>query len=212
MSRQTSNPFKIYQISSTVENGEVTGEELFSLLSNKVEQGCVYVILDHAVALGTYRQGKLQLGMGLERKIIGLGSSDFLVELRVFSEFQEFRAVRLSNGHFHWRNRIDGEGNSSNEIDCLDEVHKLWGIAKTGTDKNGWSLLSSERGSRIYYPGSIPAGGGQGLIVRNYMQFKSVGATAADQTNEVDVAGRSYQYVDSRFVCFQDWQTERKED
>lgn len=123
----------------------------------------IYVILDYAVALGIYQEGKLFIGFceneGCAIKCYGDKAeekislahelfADYVRELRVFDEKQELRFVRLGQEFFmrFWRDREektetqireDKEKNFANVIYCSEEIQKIWGKVKKYKKEDG---------------------------------------------------------------------------
>ncbi len=183
-----------YTQSGTVKNGE---DLLSQLQKHMIGEVCLYAVMDHAVVLGLYNGGKIEIGLkaGRETKILTELPFPYLQELRVFNQQQEFRAVKLE-GNYIWRLRVDGEeGPGFRRLNTLDEVHKLWGAVRKEEDSSDkWSLLSAKRGSGILFPEHIPCHGEKGVCVRNYLYFGK-----ADEENGL------VQYVDERLLGFMNW-------
>ena len=195
---------KLLQIKD-VTTSALTGEPIAKqALLNTIRQNItgvadVYLVMDHAVALGRYKNGDIHIKLSQKDETTDL-PIEYVQELRVFRGDREFRALR--NGEvFCWRLRIDNDDKNngddkrvieSSKIYRLDEIHKLWGSVRNATDSGDWSLLSTQRGSSIYFPGEVPLHGEKGLAVRNYIQFHS--------TDDGVV-----QFVDERLCSFVDW-------
>lgn len=188
---------------SYAQNFKADETELLSKVrENIADSANVYVILDDAVALGKYKDGHIQIG--LNRTVHTLDTCKYLKELRVFNETCEFRAIRV-DGTFRCRYRIDGPQENAKQLAILKETHKLWGAARQGEDANGWSLLQSDRGTQLYYPGVVQAHGERGVVVRSYIEFyKHRPAASPDD----DCGGNLYKFVDERLVEFVNWPPE----
>ncbi|MCL6457519.1 MAG: hypothetical protein K6T85_05885 [Gorillibacterium sp.] len=191
---------EIEELVSCTETGRELPENLLATIASYFSgKSNIYAYMDHAVALGTYDDGRIQIGLGQEERIVQLTLFDNVQELRVFNKEQEFRAVNIA-GEFRWRLRVDGQGTQT--IHILDETHKLWGAVKESKGQEKWSLLRSDRGSAIYYPGTVYKNGEKGLIVRNYIQFN--GVSLLKEGIGLGDAGLTH-FVDERLCEFVDW-------
>lgn len=178
-------------------------EELLAQISlNITVASHVYAVLDNAVALGKYENGAIRLG--LHRSVFTLNTCKYVQELRVFHPEFEFRAIRV-DGTFRCRYLIDNRSVDGKVLSIMEETHKLWGSARQGADGNGWSLLQSDRGTQLYFPGSVEAHGEKGIVVRSYIEFYE--QKPADHPDE-DCEGNLYKFVDERFVKFINWPPE----
>lgn len=184
------------KLSQCREKGAVEENELLATLrAHMPEEAWVYAVLDYAVALGRYREKRIELGLGQEKKIVEV-PLPYVQELRVFNKTREFFAIR-SKGEFHWRLRVDGVGK---DCSVLDETHKIWGRVERETDKGEWSLLRSQRGTALYFPEEIKLHGEKGLLVRNYIAFHD-----AQQQDGL------LHFVDERLLAFINWPPQEEE-
>ncbi|MCI6465070.1 MAG: CRISPR-associated protein Csx19 [Faecalicatena sp.] len=116
------------------------------------EKVWLYVVLDFAVGFGIYENGSFMIRLDHYEKPVPL-DWEYLQELRIFNETGE---LRLTPFEGRWIGRYRGSNIfnekkvlQSNEY-CIDEQQKIWGRVK---DTSGlWSLLASERGTRIWVP------------------------------------------------------------
>jgi CRISPR-associated protein (TIGR03984 family) len=176
------------------------GELISRLYLMGFEPAYAYAILDDAVALGRYDSGVVQLG--LHREVHPLDSARYLQELRIFNENFEFRAIRVEE-EFRCRLRIDDQRqDETDQVFTLDETHKLWGAAREGADDNGWSLLQSNRGTQLYFPGIVRKHNEKGFVVRSYLEFADYPPVARDVE---EPGGNLVRFVDERLVSFVDW-------
>jgi CRISPR-associated protein (TIGR03984 family) len=187
-------------ITSSSQSQAADVEQLLELVHQEMPEGSyAYAVMDHAVAVGLWSKGRLLLGYGETCEVKELIDWDYIQELRIFCTQKELRMVRM-DGCFAWRLRVDEPLQDGVYIDVLDETHKLWGHAD-GSAANGWTLLGSQRGSRIYFPSELSKGEERGLIIRNYISFELGDLTDSQlQTNP-----NLYRYVDERFVDFVAW-------
>jgi CRISPR-associated protein (TIGR03984 family) len=191
----------ICPLSSHVRREKIKADELISrLYLMGFEPAYAYAVLDDAVALGKYEGGVVQLG--LHREVRPLDNARFLQELRIFNDRFEFRAIRVE-GEFRCRLRVDGSRqDAENQVFILDEQHKLWGAARKGPDANGWTLLQSDRGTELYFPGRVPEHGEKGVVVRSYLEFADDPPVSRD---DEEPGGNLVRFVDERLVKFVDW-------
>lgn len=191
---------EVLEIISCSRTGTTEENKLLEELDKRVEgQLNVYAVMDHAVALGLYRDGKIQIGLGLERRVAELPLA-YVQELRVFNEKQEFRALRKGK-EFLWRLRIDETPMPGGEkVLILREKHKLWGSVKEKEDTGEWSLLREKRGSALLFPGRVELHGEKGVLVRNYIALGKSG----DRKELV-------YYVDERLCGFENWEEEGRQ-
>lgn len=121
----------------------------------------LYAVLDDGVAFGIYKEGICLIrmpqkdGEGKAEKGGGLGKEselDFgqLRELRVFNKEAELRAVPVKE---KWVVRYKKAVCEPGEY-AIEEYQKLWGkVTETDWKEDiPWSLLCSERGTRIWIP------------------------------------------------------------
>lgn len=190
---------QIKEILSYIQPGRVEKRDLARMIREQISgEAWVYAVLDQAVALGSYREGRIQIGLGLERKVIEL-PLDYVQELRVFNHQKELRALRCADS-FRWRVREDRETEQGGELWCLDERHKLWGSVRKEEDSGAWSLLSEKRGSAVLFPARLKLHTEMALKVRNYLKFPR-----ADEENGL------VQFIDERLCGFAPWPDDQKE-
>lgn len=177
----------------------------------------VYAMFTNEVVLGICRDGELLLGhVEIDKWNDTLVEKSFndvqdLREIRIFNTQQEVKAVRLGN-EFKIRVLQDSDIPAltetvagKKELVCLQETHKIWGAFKdTASTREDWSLLTSERGSRLYFPAKLVSGAEKGVVVRNYIEFEDHLSSP-----EEDWKPKSgYRFVDERMVEFVDWKPE----
>lgn len=191
---------RIEEILSYQQSGQVEERSLLDTIYEYIKgKAQVYVAMDHAVALGLYENGMIQIGLGLERKVEELPLA-YVQELRVFDAQKELRALRFDDV-FRWRLRVDqGTEPGSCTWSVLDEKHKLWGSVQKEKDMGTWSLLSEKRGSAIFFPDKVGLHGEKALLVRNYIEFKK-----AEEENGL------VHFADERLCGFVDWQDKERE-
>lgn len=151
----------------------------------------VYVVLDFGVVLGKYEAGNICVGFGDEKRI-GTLPVEAVRELRIFDASGEFKAVRKGMD-FAIRVCMDEAG--SQKPLCKNEVQKIWGRVKQKVGIPGWSLLESERGSRILFPEEAELNAEKGLVVRKYI----------DIPEDRDGKKELFQFSDERLCGFRDW-------
>ncbi|NGZ74060.1 type III-D CRISPR-associated protein Csx19 [Saccharibacillus alkalitolerans] len=210
----------ILEISCRFDYQAVSEAELLSMLVAWTEQSAgeekwVYAMFVNEVVIGAWRNGKLLLGHTRPCRVQALDQDQvrYLQEIRVFNRRQELRAIRMEN-RFSIR-VLEDEGSDSvsgqPKFSCLSETHKLWGHSKgrqTSDKESDWTLLSSERGTQLYFPDSLPKGAEKGLIVRNYIEFEDQKRIGMD---EVWKPRSGYRFVDERMVGFVDWSSQEGE-
>lgn len=160
ISKQEPIKRKVHEIAGDVE----------SLFSDKAY---LYVIMDDEVALGVYENSVFQIRLASGEILFSI-PWEYVKEIVVFCKSQELRLRRFGD-EFRGRLRVDGTEDGQ-ETYVMYEVEKLWGETKTKSD--GWSMLSSLRGSTIWVPMII--GGSDkvedaekmiGIQVCRYMDF-----------------------------------------
>ncbi|WP_339162663.1 CRISPR-associated protein Csx19 [Siminovitchia sp. FSL W7-1587] len=187
---------------SKIEVGSVPSSKLLDLIKVKsIPNGCVYAALDDAICLGVYENDQVIIGKGQERVTEVLQTADYLQELRIFNDQQEFKATRIGQ-EFRWRIRQD-DVEDGERMTCLDEPHKLWGKAKKLDGAKGWSLLEEERGPRLYIPQPIQPNGEKGIWFRKYITFYEWSLEPPQPFH--------YRFSDERLVAFVDWPVEGEE-
>ncbi len=176
-------PLKVNCRRSKIEHGTTTQDALFKSIPEKLHDGFVYAVFDHAICIGKSEAGTLSFkqytGKTIEENL------DFLQEIRIFNEEREFRAVRV-DGQFRWRLRMDNDEGEPTYY--LDETHKLWGKA-VNVQEDDWTLLKEERGTKLWFPENIKKDGEKGIVIRQYLAFGQ----------------NSYCFSDERLIGFVDW-------
>lgn len=161
-----------------------------------------YAMLDHAIAFGRWISGALVLGLG--NSTTSLETLRHVQELRLFHQSGEFKAVRVRE-KFRCRYRTD-ESNvtGGTKLRTMDEEHKLWGACRRGADDTGWSVLESNRGTRLYIPFALNKHEEAAVVVRHYIQLNRIkpGTGNALQSDEFV---SPFQFVDERLVTFVKW-------
>lgn len=163
----------------------------------------VYAVLDFTVGFGIYKDSSFFIYMGGQKEYVPL-EWEYLKELRVFDVNGELRLVPLKGG---WAGRFRGcipEYNNSNvnpEEYIIDEQQKLWGKAQISEKINSkqWSLLTSDRGTKIWVPINLGVQQEAALLVRKFMRIPT--------WNHQELV---YQ-VDMRMVGFDYWKEEARE-
>lgn len=129
----------------------------------------LYVVLDSEVVMGVFQNGKIRICLASGAKINYI-PWEYMQELRIFNQNRELR-IRRFQERFCGRLRKDGEDGRESYI--MDETQKLWGSVKRSEE--GFHLLTSSRGSRIWVPEIIDNIGQiyqmAGIRVRTYMDF-----------------------------------------
>ena len=137
------------------------------------QKAYLYAVLDFAVCFGIYEQDDFFVGLADATDPTPL-DWEYLQELRIFDREKELLLVPSDGG---WNGRIridDGEDDSAKEY-VLDECQKLWGKLDPENGIPGWSLLASERGTRIQIPMNPGELGSEAAIcVRRYMRIPDV--------------------------------------
>ena len=154
------------------------------------DKGYVYMVLDHTVALGTFEQNSYSLCLD-GKNIVHIVSEKYIKEFILFNENQEFRATR-SQGKFFCRHCRDVNG--GDPVHAMDDICKIWGKAEQIKSLNGWSVLQSKRGSRIYFPENLECGMEMGVRVRRYLRFPA----ASSNCGLID-------FFDERLCGFDKW-------
>lgn len=130
----------------------------------------LYVIMDDEVALGLYENSTFQIRLSSGKRL-WLIPWEYVREIAVFCENQELR-LRCFGDEYRGRLRVDGGKQGANTY-IMDEAQKLWGT--TREESEGWSLLSSLRGSRIWVPvifnNCENVEKTVGILVRRYLDF-----------------------------------------
>lgn len=182
-------------------------EEVWSKAASVLEQAqnvYAYAMLDHTVCFGRWTSG--QLVLGLDVRPAPLRSLRYVQELRLFHAEGEFKAVRMEEGEkFRCRYRLDRPVEEQGEkLHIMDEQHKLWGACRQGADEQGWSLLESGRGTRLYIPMALPKHGEASVQVRHYIQMNQL-KPGTDGELKKDESVNPFQYVDERLVTLTQW-------
>lgn len=197
---------RLAELYSRAEYDVVDEEHLLPNIRSKIAAPAfVYAMMDDAVALGKYENGRIELGV--DRTVQTLASCRHVLEMRVFNSACEYKAIRV-DGVFRCRFRIDHPHSGGETLSIMEETHKLWGAARHGADANGWSLLLSDRGTRLYFPGVVAPQGEKGFVVRSYIQFYEQKPV---RNPGEDSGGNLYKFVDERFVDFANWPLEQGE-
>lgn len=158
--------------------GTISGKEAIERIAEWFpKQANLYAVLDFAVCFGIYTNGSFLVGLEGEKAPTPL-EWKFLRELRIFDEEKELFLVPSDCG---WTGRIrrDTEsckmGNQTGEY-IIDERQKLWG--RVGKEQKegfaGWTLLVSERGTRIWIPVELSRQEEAAIHVRRYMRVPDV--------------------------------------
>ena len=192
-------PLQVKEILSHEQTGLVEERSLLNTIQGHIKENAfVYAVMDHAVALGLYGGGGIQIGLGSEKKPADLPLA-YLQELRVFNAQKELRVLRSADG-FRWRVREDQGPEQGGNIWHLDEKHKLWGSVQKEEDTGEWSLLREKRGSTILFPAKLELHAEKALIVRNYIAF----LRAEEEDGLVH-------FIDERLCGFTNWLDDKKE-
>lgn len=145
--------------------GEIEGyaKMLFS------DNAYLYIVLDSEVVMGIFRNREFRICLVSGKKISSV-PWEYVQEFRIFNHSRELRLMRFQN-RFCGRLREDGGDGRTAYI--MDESQKIWGSAKRSED--GFHLLTSTRGSRIWVPEIIDNTGRiewlAGVRVRTYIDF-----------------------------------------
>ena len=139
------------------------------------EKAWIYAVLDYAVGFGVYENNCFSVRLGDTKELVPL-EWDHLQELRVFNSKGE---TCLNKRNEKWFGRYRGEksgleGEERKEEEyCIDEHQKLWGSAKYVENINipDWSLLTSDRGTRIWVPIKLEENQGAAILVRKFMRI-----------------------------------------
>lgn len=95
-------------------------------------------------------------------------NTDYVQEVRLFTEQAETKIVRRDTNTFIWRTIQDSsEGEPTVYI---DETHKLWGTV-AGSSKSK-TILKEQRGTTITVPIASKKGEQVGLVFRKYIVFQ----------------------------------------
>lgn len=162
---------RVQKIISKTEKINICKEEIAGEVERLFhEMSYLYVVLDYGVAMGLYENGNFQVCMGSGKKIASI-PWEYVQELAVFNQYQELR-LRYVQNRFCGRYCAD-EDDGGSETYFMDEVQKLWGNVEL--EEDGYCLLTSFRGSRLWVP-VISDGPGRiqkqvGIKVRTYMDF-----------------------------------------
>lgn len=139
------------------------------------ERTLLYAVLDDAVCFGIYDAGQFLVGLPDLGRPVPM-AWDYLQELRIFNERQELLLILSENG---WTGRIrrdDGDAEASGEY-VITERQKLWGkkTSDPRSENSGWTLLTSERGTRIWIPVDMgPWIDEAAILVQRYMRIADV--------------------------------------
>ncbi|MDO4272598.1 MAG: CRISPR-associated protein Csx19 [Eubacteriales bacterium] len=176
---------------------EVSVEAVKERVKKYFEEAWIYVVLDFAVGFGIYKDQSYLLKLDNEKKLLPLDWR-YVQEMRIFNRIGELRISPIKG---HWIGRFRGS-----ILDCkenaegmygfiIDENQKLWGRFEKSEviDSLQWSLLTSERGTRIWVPIELREHKEAAVCVRKFMG-----------TPQNDSWGMAYQ-TDLRMVDFCVW-------
>jgi len=130
----------------TIKSTEITGIEIASLTDIKeyiTNSSYVIAYLDNEVLFGTYENSKFSFPNNKEIKF------EYLKRVRIFNLSEELH-IWFSKGKFAGRYRKDENGIGTDIVEANQVLY--------GTDvchKNGFSVLTEERGTKIELP-NIP--------------------------------------------------------
>lgn len=163
-------------------------------------QAYLYVIMDDEVALGLYENGRFQIRLASGKRLWSV-PWEYVREIAVFCKNQELR-LRCFGDEYRGRLRVDAAKQGENTY-IMDEAQKLWGTTKE--EEEGWSLLSSHRGTRIWMPAVFhrreTVEKTAGIFVRRYMDFPD----ASENRGLI-------RCEDERFLEFCPWPQEGREE
>lgn len=130
----------------------------------------LYVIMDDEVALGLYENGTFQIRLASGKRMWSI-PWEYVREIAIFSENQELKLCCFGD-EYRGRLRVDDAKQGQNMY-IMDEAQKLWGTIRE--ESEGWSLLSSLRGTKIWVPvifnNHEKVEKTIGILVRRYMDF-----------------------------------------
>lgn len=133
-------------------NGLIKASELLAFIQEH-EKSYAYIETASEVSLCDIKDIKL--------------NTDYVQEVRLFTEQAETKIVRRDANTFIWRTIQDGsEGEPTVYI---DETHKLWGTVACSERKN---VLTEQRGTTITVPIASEKGDQVGLVFRKYIVFQ----------------------------------------
>lgn len=137
----------------------------------------LYAVLDYAVCFGFYDKDHYYLGLEGQKAPMLLDWK-YLIELRIFDREKELLLVSTEDG-FTGRIRRDVSSELIEEKDreyVIEEHQKLWGKRKMDRKEElpGWSLLASQRGTKIQIPIDLQQEVEAAILVRRYMRIPNV--------------------------------------
>lgn len=134
---------------------ELSEIEAKNQISSQFQQPAnIYAVLDDAVCFGIFQYNKFLIAPTENKKLAELDWK-YLRELRVFDENQELLLLPEETGSNRWTGRIRRDSSEIlNGGNIIKEKQKLWGHLEGSYRAEGvvWSLLKSERGTRIWIP------------------------------------------------------------
>lgn len=190
---------KVFEKYTTIEEDSI--QSVGIQVKKYFEKAWIYAVLDFAVGFGIYKDGSFLLRLDSESDPLPLNWK-YLRELRVFDKHGEVRLTQLKG---RWVGRFRGDVHDTqkqkeelNEF-FIDEKQKLWGKVKKCELINDlyWSLLASERGTRIWAP-----------IKTEVQDEVAVGVRKFMRAPETDFQSLVYQ-TDIRMVDFELWNGNR---
>ena len=135
----------------------------------------LYAVLDYAVGFGIYENDGFVIGLGNCEKPVPL-EWEYLQELRIFNGTGELRLAPIKGkwaGRYRGSNTLIEENVINSNEYWLDERQKIWGEVKSKKTVGDtyWSLLTAERGTRIWIPVNIEMQGKAAICVRKFMRI-----------------------------------------
>lgn len=176
-------------------SGQIQVEEAGKKIKENFHKAYVYIVMTDGVALGKYTTDKFEIRT---RDGVTLNTIPWenVQELAVFDDSKELRIRKGLTGAGRLSSRLLSDKEGSGELYVMDEVQKLWGSIEAS--ENGWTKLSSARGSRIWVPKIFCSGDREekivGLKVRKYLDFPKATENQGLTRQE-----------DERFVGFCGW-------
>lgn len=144
------------------------------------EKTWLYAVLDYAVGFGCYEKEHFTVFMGEQREPVAMDWK-YVQELRIFNCDRELRLVPLEGA---WVGRVRGVMPAGIKVDkrieeyTISQCQKLWGQVKDsrnkyreGTGREIWSLLTSDRGTRIWVPLDLKEQEKAAVCVKKFMRI-----------------------------------------
>jgi len=116
-----------------------------------------YAVMYHGVAIGIWDGNKGELKFHSSAGF----DWDYVTELRVFNDEQELRFMLNENGEMLHRDRKEFEKITKADDFHKDDSYLMYGsnvIDEQDDDDPSWSVLTEDRGGKIYFPQRLSFG------------------------------------------------------